>query len=53
MFNVPRSTVYGHLDKKTVGARPRGRPPTGHTAPPESGSRNGRKPAAGAEVVKV
>ncbi len=24
MFTVPRSTVYGHLDKATVGARPRG-----------------------------
>lgn len=23
MFTVPRSTVYGHLDKATVGARPR------------------------------
>ncbi len=23
MFTVPRSTIYGHLDKATVGARPR------------------------------
>ena len=55
IFKVPRSTVYGHLDKKTVGARPRGRPPAGHTAPPaaKSGWRSGRRPAAGAEVAKV
>jgi DNA invertase Pin-like site-specific DNA recombinase len=56
IFKVPRSTVYGHLDKQTVGGRPRGRPPAGHTAPlssAASGSRSGRKPAAGAEVVKV
>ncbi|MGV9599482.1 recombinase family protein [Streptosporangium sandarakinum] len=27
IFGVPRTTVYGHLDKTTVGARPRARKP--------------------------
>ncbi len=56
IFKVPRSTVYGHLDKATVGARPRGRVPAGYAwpvSPAESGSRSGRRPAVGAEVVKV
>jgi predicted transcriptional regulator YheO len=28
LFDVPRTTVYGHLDKTTIGKRPR-RPATG------------------------
>jgi len=42
MFTVPRSTVYGHLDKATVGARPRAQK-TVASAPPSA------EPAPGTE----
>jgi len=50
MFTVPRSTVYGHLDKATVGARPRAQktvapPPLG--APRRRPERPGRARAVG------
>ncbi|MGH3432099.1 MAG: recombinase family protein [Thermocrispum sp.] len=55
LFGVPRSTVYGHLDKTTVGARPKAaRPRTpapagaGQTpsAPPNRAERSGSMDAA-------
>ncbi len=36
MFTVPRSTVYGHLDKATVGARPRAQKTVATSSPPGS-----------------
>jgi DNA invertase Pin-like site-specific DNA recombinase len=65
LFGVPRSTVYGHLDKTTVGARPkaaRPRTPAAETGQPPSASperadrsgsvdaANGLCPSCGAEA---
>ncbi|TWE11113.1 recombinase family protein [Prauserella muralis] len=65
LFGVPRSTVYGHLDKATVGARPkaaRPRTPAAEakptsSAPPDRADRsgsvdaaNGRCPSCGADA---
>lgn len=65
LFAVPRSTVYGHLDKATVGARPKAaRPRTpaaeakpASSAPPDRADRsgsvdaaNGRCPSCGADA---
>ncbi|RBM22444.1 recombinase [Prauserella sp. PE36] len=63
MFGVPRSTVYGHLDKTTIGTRPKAARRSAATAaertpstPPARGDRGsadgatGRCPSCGAEA---
>lgn len=46
LFGVPRSTVYGHLDKTTVGARPKA---AGPRAPAPVGSQEQAPPREAAE----
>ncbi len=46
MFTVPRSTIYGHLDKATVGARPRAQKTVASPSPPGAPPSAPRAPRA-------